>query len=154
MWKKRELHSAGFFRNKLSLKDKWTVNYSLKMKEDCKVKDRQRPYSTIPTSVHMMGCVLMAPCTMKCPTHWTAHSSGLQGEFHSLSDVLIIIHTPIRVRTAKGNYRNKQHTLGIKCAFPNGSKKIKLVSLGMELEDKLPGVTSGHLYKDSCYSDH
>lgn len=30
----------------------------------------------------------------------------------------------------------------------------QLVSLGMELEDKLPGVISVHFYKASCYSDH
>lgn len=32
--------------------------------------------------------------------------------------------------------------------------ETQFVSLGMELEDKLPGVTLGHLYKASCYSDH
>jgi len=32
--------------------------------------------------------------------------------------------------------------------------ETQLVSLGMELEDKLPAVTLGHFYTASCYSDH
>jgi len=156
VWKKRELHSSGFFRNKLSLQDKWTVNYSLKMKEDCKGRDRHRPYRTIPISVQMMGCVLMASCTMKCPTHRTAHSSGLQGVFHSLSDLLII--TPTRTYQSKSCTRKLQkqaaYTWNKMCFSKRLQKdKIQLVSSEMELEDKLPGVTSGHLHKASCYSD-
>lgn len=32
--------------------------------------------------------------------------------------------------------------------------ETQLVSLGKEVEDKLPGVILGHFYKASCYSDH
>ena len=107
------------------------------MKEDCKGRDRHRPYRTIPISVQMMGCVLMASCTMKCPTHRTAHSSGLQGVFHSLSDLLII--TPTRTYQSKSCTRKLQkqaaYTWNKMCFSKRLQKdKIQLVSSEMELE--------------------